>query len=135
MTTAGTVAINPYGKRGLRRTALAVSEALLTAILPVLVGLVLLVSAVLRKPLISTIGPYVPCWATVSNTSTPDSVRRATVWSGIALIAVGILQGVGEILGLSLFDPAGLAIRTLGSVVLLLVIVIVTTRYLKRHPL
>ena len=134
MTTPDTVATSPSQNRGLRTTALAVSGALLAALLPVLVGLVLLVSALLNKPLIAKIGPYLPGWTTVQRASTPDSIRRVTIWSGLALIAVGILQGVSELMGLSLFDPAGLAVRTLGSLILVAVIASATIRNLKRHP-
>ena len=134
MTTPDTVATSPSQNRGLRTTALAVSGALLAALLPVLVGLVLLVSPLLNTPLIARIGPYLPGWTTVQSASTPDSIRRVTIWSGLALIAVGILQGVSELLGLSLFDPAGLAVRTLGSLILVAVIASATIRYLKRHP-
>jgi hypothetical protein len=134
VTAADPVITNPGRKPGFRRSALAASGALLTAILPVVVGLVLLASAMLNEPLLARIGPYLPGWTTVQSASRPDSIRRVTIWSGLALIAVGILQGVSELLGLSLFDPARLAIRTVGSLVLISVIVIATTTYLKRHP-
>ena len=134
MTTPDTVATNRSQNHGLRTTVLAVCGALLAAILPVVVGLVLLASAMLNKQLMARIGPYLPGWTTVQSASTPDSIRRVTIWSGLALIAVGILQGVSELLGLSLFDPAGLAVRTLGSLILVAVIASATIRYLKRHP-
>jgi hypothetical protein len=134
MTNTDTLPTNTYQKHGLRRTILAIPGALVSAILPVVVGLVLLVSAIQDKPLLSRIGQYVPGWTKIESGSRPSPVRRITAWWGLSLIAIGILQGATEILGgLSLFDPAGFAIRTIGALALEALVVGVTIGYMERR--
>ena len=88
------------------------------ALLPVLVALVLLGSALLNRPLL---GRVVRRWPALARAVTAEGrgvVTRMTVVWGIGLLAIGVLQGAAELAGLSITDPVGIVVRTVGSLAL-----------------
>lgn len=119
--------------RGLALTAAAV----LIALLPVVFGLALLASALAHRPLMAAV---LRRWSRLTGTAPapgpawmrPAASRLTIVW-GAVLLAVGLLQGIGAVaVGLSITDPASLAIRTLFALIVLVILSISTVAYLHR---
>ena len=101
------------------------------ALLPVLVALVLLGSALLNRPLL---GRVVRRWPALARAVTAEGrgvVTRMTVVWGIGLLAIGVLQGAAELAGLSITDPVGIVVRTLGSLALEAVLYMASNAYLR----
>jgi hypothetical protein len=84
---------------------------LVAALVPVLVALALLGSALVHRPLLGR-------------------TRMTVVW-GIGLLVIGGLQGAAELAGLSLTDPVGIAARTLGALALEAVLYVASNAYLR----
>jgi hypothetical protein len=113
------------------------AAAVITASLPIVFGLVMLISAALHRPLVASVlrrwprlaGPIPPADPARLHAA---AARLTIVW-GIGLVIVGLLQGIGAVTaGLSVTNPASLAIRTLAALLILVVMAIRTVTYLKR---
>jgi hypothetical protein len=101
------------------------------AVLPVLLALVLLGSALVHRPLLGRIVGRWPALARAAADEGSRVVTRLTVAWGIGLLAIGGLQGVAELAGLSITDPVGFTVRTLGSLALEAVLFIASVAYLR----
>ena len=101
------------------------------AVLPVLVALVLLGSALLNRPLLGRLVDRWPALARAAAVERRRVVTRLTVAWGVGLLAIGGLQGVAELAGLSITDPVGFTVRTLGSLALEAVLFIASVAYLR----
>ena len=78
--------------------------ALIAALMPLVVALILLGSLVWGRPLLGRHG-------------TPPAARTVTIAWGVGLLVIGLLQGASAMfLGMSVTDPTDLLIRTLVSV-------------------
>jgi hypothetical protein len=103
------------------------------ALLPVLVGLVLLASALLHRPHFGRLVPRWPALARAVAVEGDGVVTRMTVAWGIGLLVIGGLQGAAELVGLSIIDPVGVAVRTLGALALEAVLYVASNAYLRRR--
>lgn len=113
------------------------AAAVIIALVPVIFGLALLISAVARRPLIAALLRRWP--GLVGLTPPADQARlrpataRMTIIWGLVLLATGLLQGIGAIsAGLSVTNPDGIAIRTLFALIVLVIMSIRTVGYLRR---
>ena len=104
---------------------------LVGAVLPVLVALVLLASALLRRPLLNRLVGRWPALAAAAAVDGRRVVTRMTVVWGIGLLLIGALQGAAELVGLSIIDPVGIVVRTLGSLALEAALYVASTAYLR----
>ena len=104
---------------------------LVGAVLPVLVALVLLGSALLHCPLFGRLVPRWPALKCAVAVEGDAVVARMTVAWGIGLLVIGGLQGAAELLGLSITDPVGIVVRTLGSLALEAVLYLASNSYLR----
>jgi hypothetical protein len=114
-----------------RRSIPTLIGLIVGALLPVLVALVLLGSALLKRPLF---GRLVGRWPELDHAVAAQGhrvVTRMTVVWGIGLLAIGGLQGVAEFAGISITDPVGIAVRTLGSLALEAVLYVASNAYLR----
>ena len=97
--------------------------ALVAALLPVVVALILLGSLVWGRPLLGRHGA-------------PAVARTMTIAWGVGLIVIGLLQGASAmVLGMSITDPTDLLIRTLVSVALEGLLFVGIRAYLRRGSL
>ena len=97
--------------------------ALVAALLPVVVALILLGSLVWGRPLLGRRGA-------------PAVARTMTIAWGVGLIVIGLLQGASAMfLGMSVTDPTDLLIRTLVSVALEGLLFVGIRAYLRRGSL
>jgi hypothetical protein len=103
---------------------------LVGAVVPVLLGLVLLGSALLHRPLFARLLRRWPALARAAAVQEHAVVTRMTVIWGIGLLVIGGLQGAAELVGLSLTDPTGILVRTVGSLALEAVLYIASNAYL-----
>jgi hypothetical protein len=101
------------------------------AMLPVLVALVLLGSALSNRPLLGRVVRRWPALARAVAAEGRAVVKRMTVMWGIGLLAIGGLQGVAELAGLSITDPVGIVVRTVGSLALEGVLYLASNAYLR----
>ena len=97
--------------------------ALVAALLPVVIALILLGSLVWGRPLLG-------------RRATPAVSRTVTSAWGVGLIVIGLLQGASAmVLGMSITDPTDLLIRTLVSVALEGLLFVGIRAYLRRGSL
>ena len=97
--------------------------ALVAALVPVVVALILLGSLVWGRPLLGRPGA-------------PAVARTMTIAWGVGLIVIGLLQGASAmVLGMSITDPTDLLIRTLVSVALEGLLFVGIRAYLRRGSL
>jgi hypothetical protein len=113
------------------------AAAVIIALVPVIFGLALLVSALARRPLIPAMLRRWPRLAGLTPPADParldPAAARMTVTWGVVLLATGLLQGIGAIAaGLSVTNPAGIAIRTLFALIVLVTMAVRTVGYLRR---
>jgi hypothetical protein len=101
------------------------------ALLPVLVALVLLGSALFNRPLLGRVARRWPTLARAAAAEGRGLVTRMTVMWGIGLLVIGGLQGVAELAGLSITDPVGIVVRTVGSLALEGVLYLASDAYLR----
>jgi len=114
------------------RPSISTLVALLVgAVLPVFVALVLLGSALLDRPLFSRLVDRWPALERAVVVEGHGVVTRMTVAWGIGLLVIGVLQGAAELLGLSITDPVGIVVRTLGSLALEAVLYMASNAYLR----
>jgi len=114
-----------------RRSIWTLLALVVGALFPVVVALALLCSALVNRPLF---GRLVRRWPALANAAAVDGravVTRVTVVWGIGLLVIGALQGAAELAGLSITDPIGIIVRTLGSLALEAVLYIASTAYLQ----
>jgi hypothetical protein len=104
---------------------------LVGALVPVLVALVLLGSALLHRPLFARLLRRWPALARAAAVEGHAVVTRMTVIWGIGLLVIGGLQGAAELAGLSLTDPIGILLRAVGSLALEAVLYIASNAYLE----
>ena len=112
-------------------SAWIVAAVIVGALLPVLVALVLLGSALLHRPLL---GRLIGRWPALARAAADEGscvVTRLTVAWGIGLLLIGALQGAAELVGLSIIDPVGIVVRTLGSLALEAALYVASTAYLR----
>jgi hypothetical protein len=131
MNTTTDIVNLPAHSSKTRRSIWTLLALLVGALLPVLVALVLLCSALVNRPLF---GRLVPRWPALAQAAAVDGravVRRMTVLWGIGLLVIGAVQGAAELVGLSITDPGGIIVRTLGSLALEAVLSIASTAYLR----
>jgi hypothetical protein len=114
------------------------AAALAASLLPAAFGLAFLVSVMARRPLFTALARHWP-WLTGGSLDQPSPqarsalARATTVW-GVVLLAVGIIQGIGAVLaGLSVTNPASVAIRTLFALVVLAALSAGTAASFRRH--
>jgi hypothetical protein len=112
-------------------SAWIVVAVIVGALLPVLVALVLLGSALLHRPLLGRLIGRWPALARAAADEGSRVVTRLTVAWGIGLLAIGGLQGLAELAGLSITDPVGFTVRTVGSLALEAVLFIASVAYLR----
>jgi phosphate/sulfate permease len=115
-----------------RRSSIVVVvlAALIAAALPILVAIALLVAESRGRGLLSW--PRFRWLVPPRQTSVglPDDVKRVTFTWSLALIVVGVVQGVGAALvGLSVFDPVGFTVRLLGALLLEAVVYVFTQHH------
>lgn len=102
-------------------------------VLPVLVGLALLVSSAVHRPLLQRSPRW--WWNPVGSRHddlTPAFIDRVTARWGWGFLIVGALQGASALLGLSITSPRDALIRTTGAVVLEIAFMAPTLRRLWR---
>jgi hypothetical protein len=104
---------------------------LVGAVVPVLVALVLLGSALLHRPLFARLVRRWPELAHAAAVEGHAVVTRVTVIWGIGLLVIGALQGGAELAGLSLTDPVAILVRTLGALALEAVLYLASDAYLR----
>ena len=120
-------------------TAAALAAAAIAAcLLPVVFGFAFLASVMARRPLIVALARRWP-WLTGGSLDqhSPQMrsllARTTTVW-GVVLLAVGIIQGIGAVMaGLSVTNPASVAIRTLFALAVLAALSAGTATTFRRH--
>jgi hypothetical protein len=120
------------------KTAIALTgAAVAAALVPVVFGVAFLVSVLIHRPLVAVLARR---WRWLAGVSLdmdspgiqPALSRVTTVW-GVVLLAVGILQGIGAMMaGLSITNPASVAVRTLFALAVLAAMSIGTSAYLRR---
>jgi hypothetical protein len=114
--------------------AVIVITAIVAGTLPALVGLVLLGSTALKRPLLTRPSRY--WWNPVAR-EIGDEARlgeRLTTWWGLAFIVVGLIQGAAVlIVGLSIMSPVGSIVRSAVAIGLEGVVVIATIGFLRRR--
>ena len=116
------------------------AAAIAASIVPVLFGIAFIASVVARRPLMATV---IRRWPQLAggplNQESPQAklaLSRLTIAWGVVLLATGILQGIGALTaGLSITDPAGIAVRTLAALAVLAALWTSTTAYLRRRRL
>ena len=108
---------------------------LLGALLPVLVALVLLGSVLVRRPLFSRLRDRWPALDRAAAVEGRSVVTRMTLVWAIGLLVIGGLQGVVELVGLSITDPVGIIVRTFGSLALEAVLYVASNAYLRTREL
>lgn len=110
-----TITAAPKARRLQRTMAVVVflAAALITATVPVAVGLVFLVSAAVHRPALAVVTSHSPARpVTASPTGTRDPLAVATVVSGLGLLLIGAGQGIGAVTaGLSITTVSGFAAR------------------------
>jgi hypothetical protein len=123
-------------RHGLRSAALAAVAALATATLPIVVGAALLVSAFLGRPLLAA--PWLALRLRPARPGQPVAApgraafTRATIGSGLVLIAVGAAQGLGALLfGISITTFTGLALRLGFALAAEACLAVIVYRYLR----
>ena len=112
-------------------SAWIVAAVIVGALLPVLVALVLLGSALVHRPLLGRLVGRWPALARAAAVERRRVVTRLTVAWGVGLLAIGGLQGVAELAGLSITDPVGFTVRTLASLALEAVLFMASVAYLR----
>jgi hypothetical protein len=101
---------------------------LIASALPIVAAIVLLLSEVLGRGLLSSprfrwIRPQ------IGGVLHPDLVKRVTYTWSIALIVIGVLQAAGAVfMGLSVFDPVGFTVRLFGAMLLEVVVFLLLRR-------
>jgi hypothetical protein len=116
------------------------AAAIAASIVPVLFGIAFIASVVARRPLMATV---IRRWPQLAggplNQESPQAklaLSRLTIAWGVVMLATGILQGIGALtVGLSITDPASIAVRTLAALAMLAVLWASTTAYLRRRRL
>ena len=129
----------PSHARTVQRRNQPVGPVILTAavaaVLPVLVGLVLLLSVNSARPILSRKSKW--WWNPLSkwmDGSSPTLVRSVTVWWAVAFLAVGALQGASAVFAnLSITNPVDALVRSVGALVVEAAIVLVTITGLRRR--
>lgn len=111
------------------------AAAIGAAVLPVVAGIVFLVSLAARRPLMAAVARRWPVTRRAHAASDRRTMNRLTAVWGIALLATGALQGFAEVTArLTITDPAGFTVRTLLAVAVETVLAAVTVIYLRRQP-
>ena len=116
--------------------AALIVAAIIVAQLPIVFGLALLISALARRPLLAAALRRWPDPPRTAAAPGPGRLRsaatRLTVVWGIVLVVVGLVQGIGAVVaGLSITNPASLAIRTLFAMAVMALTAAATVRYLR----
>ena len=105
---------SPFAGTRVARVAAAALATLIAAVVPALVGLVLLGSAALRRPMLGR--PAGTSTHAASGPAAAQQTRRATrltlAW-GSGLLITGLVQGLPLTSGISLANPSGMLTRTL----------------------
>jgi hypothetical protein len=119
--------------------AILAAAAIAAAVLPVVAGIVFLVSLAARRPLMTAVARRwpVPRRRPPGQDAAFDgrAMSRLTAVWGITLLAAGGLQGLAEVTaGLTITDPAGFTVRTLLAVAVEAVLIAGTVIYLRRQP-
>jgi hypothetical protein len=132
--TAPSRPITPLTVLTLTATAIAAS------IVPVLFGIAFIASVLARRPLMATLTRRWPQLAggplSQGSPQAKLALSRLTITWGVVLLATGMLQGIGALAaGLSITDPASIAVRTLAALVVLAALWISSTAYLRRWRL
>jgi hypothetical protein len=132
--TAPMSSIAPLSLRNDQAKTIVVVTAIVAATLPVVVGVALLLSLITDRP---TLARETRWWWNPLRVQLPrvtDAVvRRITAWWGVAFLIVGTLQGFAESLGVSITNPIGLLVRSLGAFALEAAIAATTVGYLRRR--
>jgi hypothetical protein len=117
--------LNPPSVRPPRLAGLAIA-LIVSALVPALVAVALLVSAALRRPLL----------ARYLRPSARAAAAPLTIAWGVALLAIAAVQVTGAIVGLgSITTPGGLAARTGVALAAELIVLAASAGYLARlHP-
>ena len=129
----------PSHARTVQRRNHPVGPVILTAaaaaMLPVLVGLVLLLSVNSARPILSRKSKW--WWNPLSkgmDGSSPTLARSVTIWWAVAFLAVGALQGASAVFAnLSITNPVDALVRSVGALVVEAAIVLVTITGLRRR--
>jgi hypothetical protein len=116
------------------------ATAIAASIVPVLFGIAFIASALARRPLMVTLTRRWPRLAggplDQESPQVKVALSRPTTMWGVVLLVIGMLQGIGALAaGLSITNPASVAIRTLAALTVLAVLWISTTAYLRRRRL
>jgi hypothetical protein len=94
--------------------------ALVAALMPVVVALVLFVSAARRRPLLGRRGA-------------PELAQRLTIIWGVGILVIGLLQGASAVFaGMSVTNPTDFLIRTVASLALVGALYVGVRAYLRR---
>jgi hypothetical protein len=126
--------VNVRARSSKRRPSISTLAALLVgALLPVLVALVLLGSVLAQRPLFGRLVKRWPALARAVAAEGHGVVTRMTAVWVIGLLVIGGLQGAAELFGLSITDPVGFVVRTLGSLALEAVLYLASNAYLRRR--
>jgi hypothetical protein len=134
-TTTNSVAIFPRRKNQ-PRSIIVFLTAIVAAILPMLVGVALLLSLVTDRPTLVREGQWWWNPARQFAGASDAVVRRITLWWGIAFLIVAALQGFAVILGISITNPIGVLVRSLGALAVEAAFVTMTFSYLRnRHEM
>jgi hypothetical protein len=131
MNTTTDIVNLPARSSKTRRSISTLIVLVVGALLPVLVALVLLCSVLVNRPLV---GRLVHHWPALAHAMAVDGravVTRITVVWGIGLLVLGALQGAAELVGVSITDPGGIIVRTLGSLALEAGLYIASSAYLR----
>jgi hypothetical protein len=126
--------ITPLTVLALTATAIAAS------IVPVLFGIAFIASVLARRPLMAVLTRRWPRLAGGPLDQESPQIKQAlsrltTTW-GVVLLTAGMLQGIGALAaGLSITNPASVAVRTLAALAVLAALWISTTAYLRRQRL
>lgn len=110
-----------------------VFTGLIASTLPVLIGVMMLLSLAGERPLLARRSKV--WWNPIArrlDTASPTVVRRLTTWWGVALVAIGALQVVAQLVGLSITNPVDIFVRSIGALAVEMAVAVTTRRYLLR---
>jgi hypothetical protein len=115
-----------------------IGTAIAASVVPVLFGIAFIVSCLARRPLMAVLTRRWPRLGGGSLDQESPQIKlalsRLTITWGVVLLAAGMLQGAGALLaGLSITNPASVAVRSTAVLAVLAVMWIGTAAYLRRH--
>jgi hypothetical protein len=128
---------NPTAQLRSHRTSLPIVglTTVVASTLPVLIAVVLFVSAVSRRPLLAKRSRW--WWNPLGDRleqSPAQVASRLTLWWSLAFTIIGALQGLAAVLaGLSITDPTDTLVRSAGALLLEALVAGATVSYLRRR--